>query len=93
MPRSREEVPMLGRIKLIRDAIAEKPPLTLPAIMQFDNTKQLGNEAYAWCWAAAKFLDSHPRYRERFHALYKHVLDPKFNERFRRVYAKDWDQP
>ena len=69
MPSSRDEVPMLGRIKLIRDAIAEKPPLTLPAVMQFDNRKQLGNEAYAWCWAAAKFLDSHPRYRDRFRKL------------------------
>ena len=37
--------------------------------MQLDNRKQMGNEAYAWCWAAAKFLDSHPRYRDRFRGL------------------------
>jgi hypothetical protein len=90
MPNSRQEVPMLGRIKLIDDAIADKPPLTIPAIMQFDNSRQLGNEAYAWCWALAKLLDTHPRYRYRFHALYKHVLDPKFNELFRQTYKDDW---
>jgi hypothetical protein len=91
MPNSRQEVPMLGRIKLIDDAIAEKPPLTIASIMQFDNSRQLGNEAYAWCWALAKLLDTHPRYRDRFHALYKQVLDPNFNELFRQTYKDDWD--
>jgi len=90
MPRSRDEVPMLGRIKLIRDAIADHHPLTFPAVMQFDNREQLGNEAYAWCWAAAKFLDTHPRYRDRYRALYKNVLDPKFNDLVRRNYENDW---
>jgi hypothetical protein len=90
MPKRREEVPMLGRIKLIRDAIADNRSLTLSTIMQFDNSKQLGNEAYAWCWAAAKFLDTHPRYRDRFRALRKRVLDPNFNNLMRRDYAGDW---
>jgi hypothetical protein len=90
MPRSREEVPMLGRIKLIRDAVADRHPLAFPAVMQIDNREQLGNEAYAWCWAAAKFLDAHPRYRDRFRALSKLVLDPKFDDLVRREYQTDW---
>ncbi|MEX2092499.1 MAG: hypothetical protein WD971_07465, partial [Pirellulales bacterium] len=57
-----------------------------------DNRKQLGNDAYAWTWAAAKFLDSHPRYRERFRALAKHVQDSDFNELVRREFAEDWDE-
>ena len=69
MPQNREEVPMLGRIKLIHDALAADRALALPAVMEIDNRQQLGNEAYAWCWAAAKFLDSHPRYRDRFRKL------------------------
>jgi hypothetical protein len=89
MPRDRTEVPKLGRIKLIHDAIADGRTLSLPTVMQTDNSKQLGNEAYAWCWAAAKFLDSHPRYRDRFRRLYKHVLDRKFNEIVRREFAAD----
>jgi hypothetical protein len=92
MPASREEVPMLGRIKLIRDAFADGKRPTLGAIMQTDNTRQLGNEAYAWCWAAAKLLDTNPRYRERFHGLYKNVLDRNFNQLMRTAYADDWSQ-
>jgi hypothetical protein len=90
MPRDRSEVPMLGRIKLIRDAVEAGRPLSFPAVMQIDNREQLGNAAYAWCWAAAKFLDSHPRYRRRFRQLKHHVSDEKFNDVVRREYADDW---
>ena len=90
MPRSRDEVPMLGRVKLIEDAIADHRPLTFPAVMALDGRKQLGNEAYAWCWAAAKFLDSHPRYRDRFRQLFTIVQDQNFNDLVRQKYAKDW---
>ena len=90
MPRSRDEVPMLGRVKLIDDAKADHRTLTLPGVMALDGREQLGNEAYAWCWAAAKFLDSHPRYRDRFRELRTVVQDEKFNEIVRQKYAKDW---
>jgi hypothetical protein len=90
MPRSREEVPMLGRIKLIDDAMAAHRALTFPSVMQINNNKQLGSEAYAWCWASAKFLDSHPRYRERYRDLSGIVLNQDFNDVFRRNFAADW---
>jgi hypothetical protein len=89
MPRSRDEVPMLGRVKLIEDAIADHRTLTLPEVMALDGHKQLGSEAYAWCWAAAKFLDSHPRYRDRFRELFTIVQDKNFNDVVRQKYAKD----
>jgi len=90
MPRSRDEVPMLGRIKLIDDAKADHRALTFPAVMALESRKQLGSEAYAWCWAAAKFLDSHPRYRDRFRELRAIVQDQNFNDVVRQKYAKDW---
>jgi hypothetical protein len=90
MPRSRDEVPMLGRIKLIDDAKADHRTLTFPAVMALESRKQLGSEAYAWCWAAAKFLDSHPRYRDRFRELRSIVKDQNFNDLVRQKYAKDW---
>jgi hypothetical protein len=90
MPRSRDEVPMLGRIKLIDDAIADHRTLTFSEVMALDGRKQLGSEAYAWCWAATKFLDSHPRYRDRFRELFTIVQDQKFNDVVRQKYAKDW---
>jgi len=92
MPRDRREVPMLGRIKLVRDAVAAGQALTLAEVMAIDNHKQLTNEQYAWCWAAAKFLDSHPRYRERFRTLSKQVQDPKFDDLVRREFATDWEE-
>jgi hypothetical protein len=91
MPRSRQEVPMLGRIKLIDDARADRRALSLPAMLQISGRMQLGTEAYAWCWAAAKFFDSHPRYRDRFHELRGAVRDDDFNGTFRRLVADDWE--
>ncbi len=90
MPQSRTEVPMLGRIKLIRDAVASGHPLGFPAVMQIDNRQQLGNVSYAWSWAATKFLDAHPRYRDRFRTLREHVLDAGFNSIVQREYKADW---
>jgi hypothetical protein len=90
MPQSRAEVPMLGRIKLVRDAVAAGRPLAFPAVMKIDNRQQLGNESYAWTWAAAKLLDAHPRYRDRFRKLRHHVLDAGFNVRVQREYEADW---
>jgi hypothetical protein len=75
---------------LIEDALAADRALLLPAVLEIDNRKQLDNEAYAWCWALAKFLDSHPRYRGRFRKLRDHVTAPDFNEKFRQVYRGDW---
>jgi len=49
MPKDRTEVPMLGRIKLIRDAVAAHHTLTLPEVMKLDNRVQMNNESYAWC--------------------------------------------
>jgi hypothetical protein len=92
MPRSRDEVPMLGRIKLVQGALATDGALTLPAVMQIDNRKQLGNDAYAWCWAAAKFLDAHPRYRGRFRKLQRQVRSDEFNEIARREFGRDWEE-
>jgi hypothetical protein len=90
LPGDRTEVPMLGRIKLVRDAFAAGRPLDFPAVIEIDNRKQLDNEAYAWCWAASKLLDSNPRYRDRFRKLQDHVLKPNFNAIVMREYAADW---
>lgn len=82
---------MLGRIKLVRDAVAADRARTLPAILTIDNrTEQLDSETYAWCWAAAKFLDAHPRYQSRFRELQQHVEDLNFNQRVRQGFAADW---
>jgi hypothetical protein len=82
---------MWGRIKLIREAVAAGHTLDFPAVMTLDNRTQMDNESYAWCWAATKFLDSHPRYRERFRQLKDSVTAPDFNDRVRQAYGADWE--
>jgi hypothetical protein len=90
MPRSREEVPMWGRIKLIREAVAAGRGLDLTAVMALDNRQQMSDESYAWCWAATKFLDSQPKYRERFRTLASHVTERSFNDVVKREYGAEW---
>ena len=90
MPRSKAEVPMLGRIKLLQDAYRENRAQTIPAVFAIDNMRPLENESYAWSWALARFLDDHPRYRRRFRSLLESVHDPEFNQQCRKLYADDW---
>ncbi|MEX2169046.1 MAG: hypothetical protein WD851_07030 [Pirellulales bacterium] len=92
MPASREAVPMWGRMKAVRDAFVDNRALSVPSVMQIDNRQILGDESYAWVWALAKWLDTHPRYRERFRAMSNHVQRDDFNDLLRESYRDDWDE-
>ena len=91
MPAERDEVPHWGRIRLIKDAIAEGRSMRLRGVIRYPIHAHLETEPYAWCWAAATLLDRHPRYRDRFRQLYKHVLEPDFRDRFDRLIGDDWE--
>lgn len=90
LPGHREEVPMWGRIKLIQDAVAQRRPMTLDAVLDYQSMAYLEKDPYAWCWAATLLLDRHPRYRERFRTVYQWVKEPDFTDRVRRLFAADW---
>jgi hypothetical protein len=92
MPKNRDEVPEWGRIKLLKDAFADNRAQTLRAVIDGPRNLQKETELYAWCWAAAAFLDRHPRYRDRFRELYKHVRDRDFNQNVFQIYKNDWQQ-
>jgi hypothetical protein len=83
---------MWGRIKIVRDGYAAKQAKSLKAILEYGPTAHRETEPYGWCWAAAAFLDRHPRYRDRFHQMLKQVRDPAFTEKFKKSIGKDWDQ-
>ena len=89
LPTDRRLAPFWGRVPLVRKA---KGPLTIDTVMKIDNRKPLGVEAYALVWALAKFMDTHPAYRERFRKLPSLVLRRDFNQRFRRMFQQDWRQ-
>ena len=90
MPATSSEVPQLGRIRIVKDAVAQRRAMRLPAIMDYPPDAYLEVKPYAWSWAAAVLLDHHPRYRDRFRRLYKNVLRADFNELFHREFAPDW---
>ena len=89
-PKARREVPGWGRTKIVHDAFMAGRPLSLEKILAYDNRAHLENEPYGWCWAAAAFLDGHPRYRERFRKLQSLVARPDFAQQFLKLYADDW---
>lgn len=92
MPRSRDEVPYWGRIKIVRDGVAAGKPLSLIEIMQYDQRAHLQNEPYGWCWAAAAFLDAHPLTSAEFRKLQSEVHDHTiaFSKRFYEKLRPQW---
>ncbi len=90
-PRDREETPGLGRIKIAREEFAAGNATPLALVLAYDSLAHRQNEPYAWSWAAVTFLDSHPRYRERFGKLLAHVEqdDASFNVALRGLYEAD----
>jgi len=90
-PQDKNDVPMWGRIKLVRDAAAEGKTWSLDRVLEVDNRQELATESYAWTWALSALLDGHPMYQTRFRELQRDVTDPRFNEQFRERFAEDWD--
>jgi len=91
-PARREDFPLWGRVKLVRDAIESGRPMTLPDVLDYGATAHRKLDPYGWCWALAAFLDNHPRYQERFRKLPEMVRQAEFNQLFRQLYAEDWEQ-
>lgn len=91
-PPRREDVPMWGRVKLVREGLAAGRRLSLDQILAIGPQAHLKTEPYGWSWAAAAFLDGHPKYRERFRKLPAELRQPDFNARFRELFAPDWSE-
>jgi hypothetical protein len=88
-PKSREEAPEWGRVKLLRDAVQSKTIVPLEQIFAYDHTAHRAVAPYAWSWAAATFLESHPRYGKAFAALQgkTKLSDAEFNAAMREAFA------
>lgn len=90
MPQTKDEVPMWGRVKIVKDDYAAQRAQQLDFVLDYKPSQYAQTEPYAWCWAAATLLDRHPRYQERFREMGRFVTDPDFNERFRKLIGADW---
>jgi hypothetical protein len=91
-PARPQEVPKLGRIEIVETEFAARRALRLTDVLNLGPYAHLKVEPYAWSWAAAAFLDNHPRYRERFRRLPKFVNDADFNRRFAETFSSDGAQ-
>jgi len=92
MPPDRLEVPMWGRIKLVREAALAGKSLDVPAILSLNERRAFSTNEYAWCWAFCKFLDAHPRRQKKFRQLSAHASERRFNEKFCAQYIEEWPE-
>jgi hypothetical protein len=91
-PTSREEVPLLGRIKLVQEGVRAGHLQSIAEIESLSPSAHHENDAYAWSWALAALLDHDMRYQARFRALAATVRQGGFDQRFHERFANDWDQ-
>src|SRR5262245_30556949 len=91
-PHSPAEVPKLGRIEIVQTDFSRRHAKRFADVLAYDQEAHLTVEPYGWSWAAAAFLDNHPRYRDRFHELLSAVKHPgDFKSKFHSAYADDFD--
>ena len=92
VPLDKSETPGWGRVKIIKDEIAAGRGMMPAAILDYGPQAHRQNEPYAWCWGLASFLDSHPRYQERFRQLRHMVPDPNSTAWFKQQLQNDWPE-
>lgn len=90
LPEDKDRFQGLGRIRLIEDDVRQGALRDVESVMNLQPQDFLKNEAYAWSWALCKFLDTHPRYRERFRHVVEHVSAGRQQTDFRKLFAPDW---
>jgi hypothetical protein len=56
-PANKDDFPMWGRIKLIRDAVAEGKALSVDQVLALDSRHEMSTDQYAWTWALAAMLE------------------------------------
>jgi len=101
-PNDREEVALLGRIRMVRDEVAAGRTESLRSIMAYDGRAYFEHQVpYGWSWALCAFLDGHPRYQQRFRELSRLLetqspesspSDKDLTATFRQVMDADWHE-
>ena len=91
-PRTKEEAPYWGRVKVIKDEYANSRGMSLLDIMRYDARAHLKTEPYGWCWGAAMFLDNHPLTQKAFRKLPQQAGDRSidFSRSFLKELEADW---
>ena len=70
MPRTKDEVPYWGRVKIVKDELCGRPRHVADSTCCATTARPIcGTEPYGWCWAAAAFFDEHPLTQAAFRDL------------------------
>jgi hypothetical protein len=76
-PPTRDDVPYWGRVRLLREAIADGRAKSLGDVFALQPVEFRQVESYAWAWAACKFLSSHPLSRQTFENVADQLHKPE----------------
>ena len=66
VPATREDAPMWGRVKPLRDAAAAGKAWPIERVLAVNNSRSMPPEEYAWTWLFASLLERNPQFHERF---------------------------
>jgi hypothetical protein len=89
-PRDKTETPGWGRIKIIRDELAEGRGKMPENIMEYGPRAHLQNAPYGWCWGLAAFFDAHPQSQQVFRQLPRRLRSGDPTAWFRQQLQDRW---
>ncbi len=89
MPDSEEHFPGLGRMRMVRADVAHGRVLSLNDADRLRPEEFAENSNYGWAWALCQFLDSHPRYRDRFRKLGRYTTGTQFATKLPELFRSD----
>ncbi len=89
MPVDRSRFHGFERIAIVQRDVKANGVRPLPAITQLSAEDFTKVESYAWCWALCRFLDSHPKYRDRFRRIAHELMTVPFRQNMATLYAPD----
>lgn len=92
MPVDRSRFLGFERIAIVQRDVKANGVRPLSAITQFGADDFTKVESYAWCWALCRFLDSHPKYRDRFRGIARELVTVSFRQNMATRYAPDMKQ-
>lgn len=92
MPVDRSRFLGFERIAIVQRDVKANGVRPLSAITQFGAEDFTKVQSYAWCWALCRFLDSHPKYRDRFRKIARELVTVPFRQNMAMLYAPDMNQ-
>lgn len=75
IPKSRDDVPYWGRVKIIKDDVAQNQGRMLEDVMRYGSSAHLDVRPYGWCWAATVMLEYDSRFSTVFRKRISHVAE------------------